>query len=166
MDLIKVEEFIKNKHAGQKRKQGTPYHTHPISVAKILKNKGFDETYQATGLTHDLLEDTDATELEILDLASLEVLKATKLLTKKSGYIMSEYIENISKNPIAKIVKLVDRIHNLEESLTQDDNFKKKYLKETYEWFIPLSKGTIFEKDLLTTIIKIEKSLNTSKFNI
>lgn len=159
MNLEKIKEFVKEKHATQKRKHGTPYYTHPFAVAKKLKEKGFDETYQAVGLMHDLLEDTDATESEILELSSPELLKATILLTKLPGYDKTEYIERISKNDIAKNVKLADRIHNLEESVFADNSFRVRYLKETYEWYIPLSKGTVFEKDLENIVKKVEDSV-------
>ena len=108
---------------------------------------------------HDLLEDTDANESEILQISSPELLKATILLTKMSGYDKSEYIERISKNDIAKNVKLADRIHNLEESIYVDKSFRTRYLKETYEWYIPLSKNTVFENDLKNIVKKIEDSI-------
>ena len=41
MNLEKIVEYMKEKHKGQKRKQGTPYHTHPIAVSKLLREKGF-----------------------------------------------------------------------------------------------------------------------------
>lgn len=159
MNLEKIKEFVKEKHANQKRKHGTPYYTHPFAVAEKLKQKGFDENYQAVGLMHDLLEDTDTTESEILHISSPELLKATILLTKLPGYDKKEYIERISKNNIAKNVKLADRIHNLEESIYVENSFRKRYLKETYEWYIPLSKNTVFEKDLKDIVKEIEDSI-------
>lgn len=148
MDLEKCIEFVKKKHEGQKRIQGTPYYTHPVAVCNMLKEKGFEEDYQVTGLFHDLLEDTNCTDEEILELSNTKVLEAVKLVTKTKGYIMSEYIGNISKNDIARMVKLADRIHNLSEAEETSREFQEKYIKETEEWFIELSRGTIFEKDL------------------
>ena len=140
MDLEKCIEFIKIKHAGQKRKQGTPYYTHPLAVQNMLKEKGFGEEYQVTGLFHDLLEDTECTEEEILKLSNENVLEAVKLLTKTKGYIMSEYIENISKNEIAKMVKLADRIHNLSEVYLASREFQERYINETKNPSIPVRK--------------------------
>lgn len=157
MDIQKCIEFMKTKHAGQKRKQGTPYYTHPLSVQNMLKEKGFDEDCQVAALFHDLLEDTNCTESEILELSNEKVLKAVKLLTKTEGYIMSEYIENISKNNIAKMVKLADRIHNLSESKETTKEFQTKYIKETKEWFLNLAKGTVFEKELIEVLESLEK---------
>ena len=116
MNLEKAVEFMKKKHEGQKRKQGTPYYTHPLAVAKLLKDKGFSEEYQLVGLFHDLIEDTDASYEEIVLLSNEEVAEAVKLLTKADGYVMAEYIVNIKRNEMARMVKLADRIHNLSES--------------------------------------------------
>ena len=77
-------EFAKAKHNGQKRIGGDEYITHPIAVSQIVKNQGFDEIYQITALFHDLLEDTDATEEEILKYGNPEILAAVKLLTKEN----------------------------------------------------------------------------------
>lgn len=157
MNIQKCIEFMKIKHEGQKRKQGTPYYTHPLAVCNLLKEKGFGEEYQIVGLFHDLLEDTVCTESEILELSNNDVLKAVKLLTKTEGYVMGEYIGNISKNNIAKMVKLADRIHNLSELKYTSNEFKEKYLKETQDWFIDLARDTIFEKDLMKVLEEIKK---------
>ena len=69
MDIEILKEYVKIKHEGQKRKQGTPYYLHPFAVADILKEKGFNDDYQAAGLLHDTLEDTNATKEEILKLS-------------------------------------------------------------------------------------------------
>ena len=101
-------EFAKAKHKGQKRIGGEDYITHPIAVCEIIKSQGFDESYQIAALFHDLLEDTDATGEEILKYGSPEILESVKLLTKEKGYVMSEYISAIKKNPIAFAVKAAD----------------------------------------------------------
>lgn len=159
MDLKKCIEFTKEKHKGQKRKQGTPYYTHPIAVCNMLKEKGFEEDYQVAGLFHDLLEDTDCTEQEILELSNERVLEAVKLVTKSKDYVMSEYIKNIAKNNIARMVKLADRIHNVSELKETSQSFQIRYMKETEEWFVELAKGTVFEEDLKIVMEKIQKLL-------
>lgn len=140
--------IYKNKTCRSKKKTRNTILYSSTSSAKYVEKKGFGEEYQVTGLFHDLLEDTDCTEEEILKLSNENVLEAVKLLTKTKGYIMSEYIENISKNEIAKMVKLADRIHNLSEAKATSIEFQTKYIKETQDWFLELAKETIFEKDL------------------
>ena len=124
------------KHNGQTRKEGVPYITHPIAVAEILKEKGYGIDYLVAGLFHDLLEDTDATEDEILELGGEAVLTAVKLLTKQEGYNMREYIEGIKRNPIAFAVKAADRLHNLRCAPAASVEFRKKYIAETKAWYM------------------------------
>ena len=162
MNLNKLEEFMKLKHGNQKRKQGTPYYLHPLTVAKMLKEKGFSEDYQIAGLFHDLIEDTDATCEEIKNISNENIVEAVKLLTKTKGYVMSEYIGNIEKNDIAKMVKLADRIHNLSEAIFASKEFQKKYIKETEEWFINLAKNTVFENDLKYVLNKVKMNLENN----
>ena len=132
-------EYAKEKHKGQKRIGGDDYITHPMAVCEIVKAKGLDESYQITALFHDLLEDTDATEEEILKYGSPEILEAVKLLTKNKGYVMAEYIGAIKANPIAFSVKAADRLHNLQCALVTNEEFKRKYILETVDWYLDFS---------------------------
>jgi (p)ppGpp synthase/HD superfamily hydrolase len=60
--VFRAIEFAARAHAGQYRK-GTclPYIIHPLSVARLLIEQGFDEELAAAGVLHDTLEDTPAT---------------------------------------------------------------------------------------------------------
>lgn len=141
------------KHNGQTRKEGVPYITHPIAVAEILEKKGYGEDYIIAGLFHDLLEDTDATESEILELSNESVLCAVKLLTKQSGYNMREYIDGIKRNPIAFAVKAADRLHNLQCAPAASVEFRKKYIAESREWYLD------FCPEIEQAVIALEKTI-------
>ena len=141
------------KHNGQTRKEGVPYITHPIAVAEILEQKGYGEDYIIAGLFHDLLEDTDATESEILELSNESVLCAVKLLTKQSGYNMREYIDGIKRNPIAFAVKAADRLHNLQCAPAASVEFRKKYIAESREWYLD------FCPEIEQAVIALEKTI-------
>ena len=148
-------EFAKAKHKGQKRIGGDDYITHPIAVCEIVKREGFDESCQIAALFHDLLEDTDATEEEIIKYGSVEILKAVKLLTKKKGYDMSEYIGAIKNNPMAFAVKAADRLHNLQCAVITDEEFKRKYILETVDWYLD------FSYDIRKAVKRLAESLDT-----
>ena len=148
-------EFAKAKHKGQKRIGGDDYITHPIAVSEIVKNQGFDENYQITALFHDLLEDTDTTEEEIVKYSNQEILEAVKLLTKKKGYDMAEYIGAIKQNPIAFAVKAADRLHNLQCALITDEEFKRKYILETVDWYLD------FSPEIRKAVKRLAESLET-----
>ena len=147
--------FATKKHAGQKRIGGDDYITHPIAVCELVKERGFGEDYQIAALFHDLLEDTDATEDEILKYGNEEILTAVKLLTKKKGYVMSEYISAIKENHVAFAVKAADRLHNLRCALVTDDEFKRKYILETVDWYLD------FSQDIRTAVKQLAENLDT-----
>ena len=147
--------FAKEKHKGQKRIGGDDYITHPIAVSEIVKCQGFDENYQIAALFHDLLEDTDATEDEILKYGNQKILEAVNLLTKKKGYDMAEYINAIKQNPIAFAVKAADRLHNLQCAIIADEEFKRKYILETVDWYMD------FSPEIRKTVKRLAESLKT-----
>ena len=148
-------EFAKAKHKGQLRIGGDDYITHPIAVMEIVKNEGFDENYQIAALFHDLLEDTDASEEEILEYGNEEILTAVKLLTKEKGYDMAEYIGAIKQNPIAFAVKAADRLHNLQCAVITNEEFKRKYILETVDWYLD------FSVDIRKAVKRLAQSLET-----
>lgn len=137
--LKRAYEFAKEKHKNQKRKGGEDYIVHPVAVAQAMKDGGYPLDYQITGYFHDLLEDTDATEEEILALSNERVLTAVKLLTKYKGYNMKDYIANVKSNDISFRVKTADRLDNLRSLEKADDNFARRYIAETEVWFLDFS---------------------------
>ncbi|MBQ6947086.1 MAG: HD domain-containing protein [Clostridia bacterium] len=136
MDYKACLIFAAEKHNKQYRRGGLPYITHPKAVSDIVRDWGYDEIYQITALFHDLLEDTDATEEQLLSLSCPEVVQAVKLLTKRPGDQMAEYIAGIKSNPIAFTVKAADRLHNLHCAVATDEAFKRSYIAETEEWYM------------------------------
>lgn len=148
-------DFASEKHKGQKRIGGDDYITHPIAVCEKLKNLGFNEDYQITALFHDLLEDTNATEKEVLSYGNHKILRAVKLLTKQKGNDMQEYVNAIKNNKIAFAVKGADRLHNLECALVTDVEFKRKYILETVDWYLD------FSLEIKKAVKRLAESLDT-----
>src|SRR5215469_230372 len=52
-------------HAGQTRKSGEPYITHPVAVAGILADLGMDAETIIAAILHDTLEDTPLSRAEL-----------------------------------------------------------------------------------------------------
>ena len=139
--INKAFNFAEEKHRGQKRKGGQAYIIHPVWVAEYLADKNYGKDYILAALFHDLLEDTDATEEEIVALSNKNVLSVVKLLTKnKNNFDMGKYIEKIKNNEIALTVKCADRLHNVLSLSEADDSFRKRYIKDTKIWFSGLDK--------------------------
>ena len=110
--LAKAIAFAAEKHANQKRKDGTPYIFHPLAVAELLKRYDYDIDYQVAGVLHDVLEDTDATDEEVRAFGE-DIYKAVKLVTRPKGADEAEYVKNILTNNMAAVVKNADKIHNM-----------------------------------------------------
>ena len=147
--------FATQKHKGQKRIGGADYITHPVAVCEEVKKQGYGEDFQITALFHDLFEDTNTTEQEILQYGNQNVLTAVKLLTKEKGYDMQKYIDDIKNNQIAFIVKSADRLHNLQCAHVAGVEFKRKYLFETVKWYLD------FSDDIKIAVKKLAESLDS-----
>jgi (p)ppGpp synthase/HD superfamily hydrolase len=113
-----VLEFSTRAHAGQTRKfTGTPYITHPIAVASIAKDivdsDWIDNSLlEKVALLHDVLEDTDVTYEELLEVFGGEVAGCVRILTKIPSETYLQAILRAKKNPITRIVKYADNVHN------------------------------------------------------
>lgn len=110
-------------HAGQKRKgDGHPYLEHPLAVAFMLWRQRFTAEIVAAGFCHDLLEDTDCSEKEILESCNAEVLRIVKAVTNDENLTDSKdweekkekYIRDVRLGGETAIaVSIVDKISNL-----------------------------------------------------
>lgn len=131
--------FASDKHAGQKRIGGDDYITHPAAAAEMVRAWGYPVSYQIAALFHDLLEDTDATEKEILALGGRRVLRAVKALSKTPNYDMETYVKGIKKNRMARVIKAADRLHNLRCATVAPEAFRRRYVEESRAYYLDLS---------------------------
>ena len=147
-----IGEFIEKKFSGKVDKAGKPYVCHLNSVAMNVLDTyfDFDETFldelEATALLHDIFEDTDATEVEVRNLIGVDdkVIEALWVLTRSKDDTYMDYIEKVSKNEIATIVKLADLKHNMDITrydVLEDSAFSllKRYHK-AYKFLTELRK--------------------------
>lgn len=153
--LIAAVDFATRMHAGQTRKSGEPYITHPLQVAAYLIEWGMDIDSVLAGILHDTVEDTDATFEEIEeqfghDVAFL-VNGVTKVGEARSGMRnLDSYLpqtkDNLTKLLIAVgqdvrviIIKLADRLHNMQTLQFKSPEKQKKIARETIDVFAPLA---------------------------
>ena len=105
-------------------KGGYPYVFHPFYLA--TKVDGKNETCVA--LLHDVIEDHgDKYSFEYLENEGFnkEIIETLKLLTHKKDVPYMDYIVEISKNNIAKKVKIEDLKHNMDSRRTSGEKAKK-----------------------------------------
>ncbi len=99
-------------HAGQVDKAGRPYHLHPEHVAEQVTSP--DEKIVA--LLHDVLEDTSFPVSVLKAVFNEDVIKALRLLCHDKSVPYMDYVERLSKNKIARAVKMADLKHNMDLS--------------------------------------------------
>lgn len=154
-ELVSAIDFATEKHRGQKRKSGEPYITHPLSVAGLLVEWGLDIDTILAGVLHDTIEDTETTIADIEALFGRDVAflvdGVTKVSQARSGMRdLSSYLpatkDNLTKLLIAVgqdvrviIIKLADRLHNMQTLQYMSREKQLKIARETLEVFAPLA---------------------------
>jgi len=122
--LRKAYVFSAYEHKGQVRHSGEPYMVHPLEVADFLADLKLDVVAVASGLLHDVVEDTLTTIERITELFGPEVAHVVEGVTKISTIPFSSseerQAENFRKMLLAMVddirvilVKLADRLHNM-----------------------------------------------------
>ncbi len=155
-------------HKGQKRDDGTftlENHIFPIvySILNKYENKDFLEDLVVLALLHDTMEDDDNFDRDsCVATFNEEICENVRKLTKDEKTIRSysgnnkglyellkyfrnkEYINNVNgSNEICKIVKLEDRINNLQTlPVMGSDCQSLRYVMESDTLFIDLAKST------------------------
>ncbi len=144
-------EFAVQAHEGQKRKDGSPYVTHPLAVARIVADElHLDSESIMAALLHDTIEDTSATHEDISHLFSPTVADlvegVSKLTRVKFTSKAEEQMENLRKMLLAMskdirviLVKISDRLHNMRTMEYQTPEKQKQKSFETMEIYAPIA---------------------------
>lgn len=137
-------------HKGQKRLSGDPFITHPLNVAFILAELEQDPSTIAAALLHDSIEDGGLIHAGIARDFSEEIACLVDGVTKL-GQLTYEsreerQAENFRKMMLAMgedirtiIIKLADRLHNMQTLEFLPKNKQKETSVETKEIFAPLA---------------------------
>jgi GTP diphosphokinase / guanosine-3',5'-bis(diphosphate) 3'-diphosphatase len=145
----KAYKFAAEAHEGQKRYSGEPYFNHVLATAIILNELGMDAPSIAAGLLHDVIEDTEITEvdvkLEFGDQVVFLVNSVTKLGTVRFRG-SDRHIESLRKLFVATsedirvlIIKLADRLHNMRTLEFVPAKKQVRIAKETMEVYAPIA---------------------------
>ena len=143
---LQVLPYAKELHKDQFRKgeKRIPYIWHPLSVASHGIALGLDEDDMiSAAILHDICEDcgVKVEELPVNDATK----EAVRLLTKTDIYYrggedgMAQYYDGIVQNPLASIVKLLDRCNNVSSMAKGFTKAKMAgYIQDTERWFYPM----------------------------
>lgn len=122
--LLKALHFAAQKHKDQRRKDpaASPYINHPIEVAETLWRIGGvrDMTTLVAAVLHDTIEDTETTPQELEAEFGPEVRTVVEEVTDDKHLSWQDrkrlQIERAKhKSPQAKLVKLADKICNVQD---------------------------------------------------
>ena len=142
--------FAAQHHAGQKRKSGQPYIVHLVEVANILADMRLDGITLASGLLHDVVEDTPVTIEQLRKEFGAEIALCVDGVTKlgRLQFRSSEarQAETFRKMLLAMIddirvilIKLADRTHNMRTIRFLDPEKQQRIALETREIYAPIA---------------------------
>lgn len=147
--IEKAYEFSKKAHEGQLRKNGEPYFNHVFATAYNLAELGMGAVVISAGFLHDTLEDTGIKEEEIKNKFNDEIVSLIKGVTKLGTVKykgIERNVENLRKFFISMaedlrvlIIKLADRLHNIETLEHIRPDKQKRIALETLELYAPLA---------------------------
>jgi len=137
-------------HAGQTRKSGEPYITHPVAVAAILADLGMDAETIIAAILHDTLEDTPLPRAEIETKFGPTVAElvdgVTKLDKVKFRSLQDAAAESFRKMLLAMardlrviLIKLADRLHNMRTLGAMALASRRRIARETLDIYAPIA---------------------------
>jgi GTP pyrophosphokinase len=149
--IRKAFDIAVDAHKDQRRKSGEAYIFHPLAVAQIVASEiGLDATSIAAALLHDVVEDTEYTLADIEQLFGETVARIVDGLTKisnlKKDRDVSLQAENFRKmlltindDPRVIIIKIADRLHNMQTMDSMRPDKQVKISSETLYIYAPLA---------------------------
>ena len=148
--LEKAYNFASDGHMNQKRASGEPYITHPLQVALYLSDLSMDLETIIAAILHDLIEDTDITYKNIKkefgsDVANIVdgVTKLDRIQYNTNEEAKAEAIRKMviamSKDIRVLILKLADRLHNIQTIKYLADHKQERIASETLYVYAPLA---------------------------
>lgn len=151
--IKRAYEFAEKKHAGQTRGSGEPYIKHPLRVARLAAEWGSESDVIMAALLHDVAEDCGVPLSEIRELFGSNVEKivdtvtalsdkefANHTLTKAQKDLLSDAKLQSSMNSEALLVKIADRIDNLNTLSGVKPEKRVPKAEHTKEIIIPMAR--------------------------
>ena len=162
--FLKAFQFAEKSHKGQFRKNGDPYIIHPIETVKNLIKLRADEDTLIAALLHDVPEDTGISMDQIQNLFGEKVAFLVDGITKLSKVYYRNDMEerqveslkklliHTAKDPRVILIKLADRLHNMQTlEFVQKNEKIKRISKETLEIYVPIA-NLLGIQDLKSTL--------------
>ncbi|EFC83788.1 bifunctional (p)ppGpp synthetase/guanosine-3',5'-bis(diphosphate) 3'-pyrophosphohydrolase [Parafrankia sp. EUN1f] len=146
--VIRAYSVAERLHAGQTRRSGDPYISHPLAVAEVLAELGVDTTTIIAALLHDTVEDTGYSLTAVTAEFSGEVANLVDGVTKldKMRFGEAAEAETLRKLIVALardyrvlVIKIADRLHNMRTLGFMSPAKQQKISRVTLEVLAPLA---------------------------
>ncbi|MEN8152400.1 MAG: bifunctional (p)ppGpp synthetase/guanosine-3',5'-bis(diphosphate) 3'-pyrophosphohydrolase [Acidobacteriota bacterium] len=148
--LKKAYSIAADAHLNQTRASKESYITHPLSVAAILADMKLDEISIASGLLHDVVEDSSYSIEDINRLFGKEigdivwgVTKITKISDMDAENAKAETLKKMiiamTHDVRVILIKLADRMHNISTLGALKAEKRKRIAKETLDIYAPIA---------------------------
>lgn len=151
LDVIKKSyDFAAKKHFGQKRLSGEDYIVHPLNVAYILTDIKADFETLSAALLHDVVEDCNVS-IDVIkkefgpNIAVLVdgVTKISKLKFSRDNELtinnQRKILVGLSEDVRVIIIKLADRLNNMQTLYVHRESKQKKIAQETLDILTPIA---------------------------
>lgn len=149
-DCIRAYEFGAKAHSGQFRKSGEAYICHPVAVAISLAEMRMDANCIMAAILHDVIEDTGVDKQELAKTFNREVselvdgvTKLTKIDSKSHAETQAENVRKMflamGKDLRVIMVKLADRLHNMQTLGAMPAETKRRIARETLDIYAPIA---------------------------
>lgn len=146
----KAYVFSSISHEHQSRQSGEPYIHHPTAVATTLAELKLDKETISAGLLHDVLEDTTLTKELLQEEFGGEILSLVDGVSKLDQIEYADnnqrQAESFRKMMLAMVqdirvilIKLADRLHNIQTLGALDTKKQMRIGKETLEVYAPIA---------------------------
>lgn len=142
--------FSDQAHLGQFRSSGSPYISHPISVAEICAGWKLDVDAIRAALLHDVMEDQDIAKQELFEKFGPEVAELVDGLSKLDRLEFAskaqQQAESFRKMLLAMardirviLIKLADRLHNMRTLDAVSPEKRRRVARETLDIYAPIA---------------------------
>ena len=145
----RAHDYAANAHAGQFRRTGHPYISHPIAVASILADMRMDHQTLMAALLHDVIEDTSVAKSTLGNRFGKQVAELVDGVSKLSTIFHSRaeaQAVNFQKMALAMakdirviMVKIADRLHNMRTIGVMSREQRKRQARETLDYYAPIA---------------------------
>jgi len=149
-EVVRAYRYADAMHEGQRRRSGEPYITHPVAVSTELADLGLGTPTLVAALLHDTVEDTPATLDDVREGFGEEVAHLVDGVTKldrinveskqeQQAETLRKMIMAMAQDIRVLVIKLADRLHNMETIGHMPRDAQKRIATETLDIYAPLA---------------------------